>query len=66
MLTISDSDLGSGNSQFAEDLYLDGFMNLTCVDYSAISIEQQRYSLMKLNAITDHLVDSESSEIERE
>jgi len=45
--------LGSGNSPFAEDMYLDGYKNITCIDYSTISIEQQRSSyILRLDVET--------------
>lgn len=41
--------LGCGNSRMSEDLYNDGYLNITNIDYSSIVIESmaQKYILLK-------------------
>ncbi|KAK1291981.1 hypothetical protein QJS10_CPB17g02582 [Acorus calamus] len=41
-------EIGCGNSQLCEELYRDGFKNLTCIDLSAVAVDRMQ---KKLSAI---------------
>lgn len=39
-------ELGCGNSQLSEELYNDGFKEITCIDLSAVAVENMQKKLL--------------------
>lgn len=39
-------ELGCGNSQLSEELYKDGITKITCIDLSAVAVENKKKQLL--------------------
>lgn len=49
-------ELGCGNSQLCEELYKDGVTEITCIDLSAVAVENMQKKLLS-KGLTGMLID---------